>query len=207
MEVQSEVSAPRPYRMRVRAQGAAQTRARVIAGVIELMSEKPIAAITLPLIAARASVSVQTILRQFGSRERLFDEAAGAARTAVLAERPVDPDDIDGSLDLLIEHYESRGDGVLLLLGQESWDETAAARTTGGKALHRDWVTRAFARVVSRLPVPRRDEAVDLLVVATDVYAWKLLRRDRGLSRDETASRMRRLVAAILAAESETLEE
>ena len=169
MEVQSKVSSARPYRMRARAEGAAQTRARVIAGPIELVSEKPIAAITLPLVASRASVSVQTILRQFGSRERLFDEAARTARADVLAERPADPDDIDGSLDLLIEHYERRGDGVLLLLGQESWDQTAAASTTEGKLMHRDWVARAFAPTASRLPLARRDAAVDLLVVATDV--------------------------------------
>jgi hypothetical protein len=37
---------------------------------------------------------------------------------------------------------------------------------------------------------------VDLLVVATDVYAWKLLRRDRGLSRNQTTERVRRLVAS-----------
>ena len=133
MEVQSGVSSPRPYRMRVRAEGAAQTRARVIGSVIELMSEKPIAAITLPLIAGRAGVSVQTILRQFGSREGLFDEAARAARAGVLAERPVDPDDIDGSLDLLIEHYERRGDGVLLLLGQESWEGDGRNSDDGGQ--------------------------------------------------------------------------
>ena len=32
-----------------------------------------------------------------------------------------------------------------------------------------------------------RPELVPELVVATDVYTWKLLRRDQGLSRDETA--------------------
>jgi AcrR family transcriptional regulator len=179
----------------------------VIAAVIRLANEKPVAAITLPLVADRASVSVQTVLRQFGSRESLIDEAARTAREAVLAERPADPDDTDGSLDALIEHYEARGDGVLLLLGQESWDQTAAAITTDGKLLHRDWVRRAFARTVSPLPVTRREAAVDMLVVATDVYAWKLLRRDRGLSRDETADRMRRLIASVLAAEKQLVEE
>jgi hypothetical protein len=42
---------------------------------------------------------------------------------------------------------------------------------------------------------------VDELVVATDVYAWKLLRRDRGLSRDETAAAIRRIVDALLTTE------
>jgi len=34
-------------------------------------------------------------------------------------------------------------------------------------------------------------------VVATDVYAWKLLRRDRGHSRRATASALAELVAAL----------
>jgi hypothetical protein len=36
------------------------------------------------------------------------------------------------------------------------------------------------------------------LVVATDVYTWKLLRRDRRLGRQRTEERIRRLVDAVL---------
>ena len=202
-----EVHAPRTYRMRARAEAAEQTRRRIIGAAIELAAEKPVAAITLPLIAARASVSVQTVLRQFGSREGLIEQAAQAGRAAVLAERHADPDDIEASLDALIDHYEARGDGVLLLLGQESWDQIAADLTRDGKLLHRDWVARTFARTLDALSDSRRVETLDLLVVATDVYAWKLLRRDRALTRDDTASRMRMLVAAIISAASAKIQE
>ena len=55
--------------------------------------------------------------------------------------------------------------------------------TDAARPMHRAWVARAFA------PVDRADEAlIDLLVVATDVYTWKLLRRDRGLSRADRAT-------------------
>lgn len=43
----------------------------------------------------------------------------------------------------------------------------------------------------------------DLLVVATDVYPWKLLRRDAGLDRTTTQERLLRLVRALLPAEPE----
>jgi hypothetical protein len=36
------------------------------------------------------------------------------------------------------------------------------------------------------------------LVVATDVYTWKLLRRDQGLSRDETVASILEIVEALL---------
>jgi len=40
---------------------------------------------------------------------------------------------------------------------------------------------------------------VNLLVVATDVYTWKILRRDRRLSRKHAEEQMRYLTDAILA--------
>ena len=63
--------------------------------------------------------------------------------------------------------------------------------------VHRRWVAHAFGPL---LPSGRgREEAVDLLVVATDVYTWKLLRRDRRLSVRQTCERMESLVRAVLA--------
>jgi hypothetical protein len=39
--------------------------------------------------------------------------------------------------------------------------------------------------------------ALCLLVVATDVYTWKLLRRDRKLTRAQVEERLLRLITAI----------
>jgi hypothetical protein len=75
-------------------------------------------------------------------------------------------------------------------------EEFAARVTRHGRSLHRRWVTDTFGPL---LPTGRgREEVVDLLVVATDVYTWKLLRRDRGLSATRTSARMERLVRAVL---------
>ncbi len=68
--------------------------------------------------------------------------------------------------------------------------------TERGKALHRAWVEEVFAPDLAGAPDP--EELTDLLVVATDVYTWKLLRRDRGLGRDRTERRMRHLVTRLL---------
>jgi hypothetical protein len=40
---------------------------------------------------------------------------------------------------------------------------------------------------------------LDALVAATDVYIWKLARRDMGRTREETGIILRRLVDAVLA--------
>jgi hypothetical protein len=64
------------------------------------------------------------------------------------------------------------------------------------RRIHRDWVEEVFAPQLADLA--DREELVDLLVIATDVLTWKILRRDSGLDRASTCQRMRRLVTAVL---------
>ncbi|TYL52368.1 TetR/AcrR family transcriptional regulator [Agromyces mariniharenae] len=189
----------RTYDMRGRAAEADRTRARILDAAVALAGEVPLAACTLPAIADRAGVSVQTVLRAYGSRDGLFTAATTRAREQVVAQRATPVGDADAALDVLAEHYEAWGDTMLLLLAQESWEPVAAEITATGKLLHRDWVRSVFAPALDPLDAADRDQAVDLLVVATDLYAWKLLRRDRGLDRAATRERMYRLVASVLA--------
>jgi len=58
---------------------------------------------------------------------------------------------------------------------------------------HREWVEQVFAPYISGDP-----ELVNLLVVATDLYTWKLLRQDRRLSRARTEQHVTRLIRALL---------
>jgi predicted acylesterase/phospholipase RssA len=83
------------------------------------------------------------------------------------------------------------------MLAQEDHDSIARDVTERGKAMHRRWVRETFAPLVDALT--EHDAALDLLVVATDVYTWKLLRIDRGHSRAVTQRRMHDLVDAVLA--------
>ena len=194
----SNMKSTRQYVMRSRAEQSEQTRQRILLATLSLAFERPIVAIALPDIARHASVSVQTILRQFGSRDALFDATESFAEREVLAERETVPGDIGHALETIVNHYERRGDGVLLLLGQESWEPRAATITASGRLLHREWVERAFGPLLPGEEDKERESLVDLLVVATDVFTWKLLRRDRGHSAEETADRMKRLVTAVL---------
>jgi AcrR family transcriptional regulator len=188
---------PRSYTMRTRAEQAGRTRDRILDAALTLVGERPLVACTLPAIADRAGVSVQTVLRGFGSRDGLLEAARERSLPEVLAERHVDPGDRRGTITALVDHYETRGDLVLLLLAQESWEPFAARVTTVGKQLHREWVQSAFADVLEALSGAVRTEAVDLLVAATDISAWKIWRRDLGRSRNETIERMLRLAASV----------
>jgi AcrR family transcriptional regulator len=182
----------RKYTMGARGEAVEQTRRRIIDALVALAGERPFAEITLDAIAERASVSVKTVLRQFGSRDGLFAEAMEVATTEVADERRTPHGDVATGVRILVDHYERRGRTALLMLAQEDHDEFARKATDRGKAMHRAWVRDAFS--------PATDDGglLDLLVVATDVYAWKLLRLDRGHSRAVTEQRMHDLVRAVL---------
>jgi AcrR family transcriptional regulator len=186
----------RPYSMTTRARAVEETRARIIDACVALHGERPVTDIGLDDVAVRAEVSVQTVLRHFGSRSGLEEASFERARQAVVDERRTPVGDAAAAVHVIVGHYERRGDMALLMLAQERHQELMARLTEQGKALHRSWVEEVFAPFLAE--ADDADALADLLVVATDVYTWKLLRRDRGLSRDRTESRMRRLVEALL---------
>lgn len=189
----------RPYRQRARAEGASRTRESILDAMVSLGMERATVNVSLADVAERAGVSVQTVLRHFGTRDGLFDEALrhGAARIA--AERRPPSRDVRAAISTLFDHYELRGDGVIRLLAQEAFDERVAQVTENGRRTHREWVSQVIAAATEE-DVPVSDALVDQVVVVTDVYAWKLLRRDRGLARDEAEDRVRGMVEAMLRA-------
>jgi len=185
----------RPYRMTTRAAAVQETRERILAAMFKLGSQRLFTEISLEDVATDAGVSVQTVLRQFGSRAGLIEANIEHAVSQVAEERATPVGDVDAAVRVICEHYEARGDIALLMLAQEKGDPQVGVLTARGRQMHRQWVTDVFA------PFARGDEAiVDLLVVVTDVYTWKLLRRDRGLSASQTQQRIHALVTAVLTA-------
>lgn len=179
----------RPYRQTARADSAERTRLAILGAVFDLSFEVPLASITLAHVAERAGVTVQTVLRRFGSRDGLFEEALAHYDSAVREQRLVTGDDPGEAVRIVVEHYEAFGDRMLMLLGQETTDAFARRITDQGRRLHDQWVADAFH--------PRTDDEHRLFVVATDLYTWKLLRRDRGLDPERTAAHMHTLCCAI----------
>jgi AcrR family transcriptional regulator len=182
----------RTYTMTARAEAAEATRTRIREALFELGTTRMFTEISLEDVARQAGVSVQTVLRHYGSRAALIESNIEFAIAKVVQERAVPDDDVDTALTVLMDHYELRGDTVMLMLAQEGTDEQVRRLTDNGRRMHRDWVRSTFASLVAE-----REDLVDLLVIATDVYAWKLMRRDRGYSRATTEQRMRALVRAV----------
>lgn len=186
--------------MNARADAAAATGERIVAAATTLVAERFYDEVSLADIAKAAGVTVQTVLRRFGSKEGLVDaaiEAGGAeVRTARLA---AEAGDLDSAMRGLSEHYEQWGDRSLRFLAQELNTPPMRRVTDAGRALHQEWVDHAFGPWLDAAAGDRRTQLRAMLIAATDVYVWKVFRHDLGLDPSATAAALRALVAAILA--------
>ena len=181
--------------MGARGEAVAGTHERILAAGRSLGFDDLVLEPTLQQVASAAGTTVQTVLRHFGSRAALLAEIERTARNEIAAERTAAPGDEDGAFAALLEHYERRGDFVMALIAREAVDPHAARITAYGRAAHRRWVADVFG---PRLPPhpEDREEAIDLLVVATDLFTWRLLRRDRGHAPAVVTARMKSLIRA-----------
>ncbi len=189
----SDMKTTRAYTMGARAEAVAETRRRIIDALFDLGRERMFPDISLDDVAAEAGVSVQTILRHFQSRAGLTQATMDHAIARVNEERTAPVGDVDTAVAVIVGHYEDRGRTALLMLAQESSDRQVAELTRRGRAMHRTWVTDVFAPFAGPA-----DPLIDLLVVATDVYTWKLLRIDRRYSRARTQDLIHRMVTSLL---------
>lgn len=202
MKVSPAPETRRPYRMRSRADAAEQTAVRVMDAAIELWRERPYDGFTLQDVAARAGVSLSTVMRRFGSKEGLVEAVLTSDRVGTRSSRDaVAAGDLDGAVQMIVEDYEVNGDAVIRMLALEERIPIVRRVVQAGRAEHADWIARVLGPLLSRSAARRHRQCLQL-VVATDVYTWKLLRRDRRLDVGEVRAVMRDLCRAILEGEA-----
>jgi hypothetical protein len=106
------------------------------------------------------------------------------------------PGDVEGAISGLFDHYEQMGDFVIHNLADEQDLPELLEWLERGRETHRQSLQRQFAPQLRG----RKDRrlVLDCLVVACDVYTWKVLRRDAGRSREEAEACVRHLVYRVL---------
>jgi AcrR family transcriptional regulator len=189
----------RQYRMVGRAQSAAATGERILDAAVEVFWELPSEHVSLDEVARRADVTVQTVIRRFGGRDGLFAAAAEREVERVRRQRDRAPaGDAAAAVRVLVDHYEAMGDRVLKLLSEEERVPRLRELADQGRAYHRDWCARVFASALGSNAGADRRRRLAQLVAICDVYTWKLLRRDAGLSRGQTELALAELLEPIL---------
>ena len=154
--------------------------------------------ITLDSIAADAGVTVQTIVRRFGGKEGLLGTAVKVLAVQINAEREMPSGDVGVMVNKLFADYERTGDAVIRLLAVEPRHEAIRPFTDLGRREHRRWVGNVLAELLGRLDAAAQQRALDALVIVTDVYTWKLLRRDMGRSVSASIATVQQMIQGIL---------
>jgi AcrR family transcriptional regulator len=186
----------RRYDMARRSQQAAQTRENIIAATEALLVTRRIEEVTLQAIAEEAATTVQTVLRHMKSRDGCFTAVVQVVTARVATQRGKSAYDcVEDAIADLTDHYEAEGTLILNLLAQEqSGDAFVTGLMKKGRKFHRDWVRRCITGKHDGLT----QSDIDALVLATDIYAWKLLRRDLGRNRTKVREVMSRIVKGVL---------
>jgi AcrR family transcriptional regulator len=182
-----EGSGRRPYKMQARAAATAATRERILDAAEAAFDELQIDEITLVWVAKRAGVSVQTVIRHFGTKEGLFMASVQHSGGKMVGDREVEPGgDVEEIVGILIDHYERFGDRILRMLSQEERVPDLKVLTDAGRVYHLEWCKQAFYPALKGLRGARRKRRAAQLAAITDIYVWKILRRDRHFSVEQT---------------------
>jgi AcrR family transcriptional regulator len=189
----------RPYRMQARAKAAEATREKILEAADAVFDQHTIDEFTLSAVAKSAGVTVQTVLRHFGNREGLL--VATLLHTGIKmrdSRGPSPSGDAVAAISDLVDHYEEFGERILRLLAGSDRHPTLQAMTDFGRVFHREWCEALFAPDLKQLRGAKRERRVAQFVAVTDIYLWKVLRRDRGLSLRQTKLAMRELLAPLM---------
>jgi len=183
--------------MRVRADSIDATRQRILDAAVDGLWRRRASEVRLEDVATAAGVTVQTVLRIFGRKSALLASASAQLRDRILEQREsAAPGDLAGTVSALFDHYEDMGDFVIRNLADEEVLPELRGWLEQGRRAHRQSMQRQFAPQLAR--AGDRELVLDALVIACDVYTWKLLRRDAGKSRDDAEACVRFIVSRIL---------
>ena len=186
--------------MDARADAVEQTRESILRATYALWLEQhEWDDVSLERIAERAGVSKQTVIRQFGSKDKLAYATVDWQRPVEEAGRVTTPGDVAGAIEVLIERYEKMGDANVRALELEQRIPAIRYLLEQGRESHRAWIERVFGSFLPKRKGAARRRRVMAFYAATEVTIWKLLRRDFQLSREDTRAVFLALVSGLVA--------
>jgi AcrR family transcriptional regulator len=193
----SKTTARRPYRMVRRLEQSEATAARLLDAAWQRFSTLPYESVRVHDVAADAGVTVQTLHTRFGTKEGLFTVAfqrwmaeQGSRRVHARV------GDIDDVVRVLYDNYDDQGAIGLRMIAQEDRIPIIRTYTDAGRRWQRRWVAQVFEPYLAAAPARARADLHEALIVALDIYTWRLLRLDTGHPTEDA----RRIVVGMIRA-------
>ena len=191
-------AATRAYQSELRAEQAEETRRRILDAALRVMSTG-LASLSVPAVAREAGVSVPTVYRHFGTKADLLAQMyPHAARRAGL-DRVPDPPTV-GEVKTAVRAFIERLDTL------DEVGRAAFVSPIADEVRHATMPARfaRMRRVAESIEQPLSSDDLDriarLLVVLISQSAMRTLRDHLGLSADQAADDIDRVLRAVIAA-------
>ena len=192
--------AARAYRMTARAEAAERTGQRIIDAMLCLYADVPYDRIRLEDVASEADVTVQTVIRRFGTKHGLLAATVerelsrlAADRAAAVGESP------EATLHSLVRYYENHGALILKLYAEAGQAPGVPELAARSRSYHVSWCREAFAERLDGIHdrATRRRRLAQVVAVC-DATTWRILRFDGGLTARQTEEALSEMLLPLL---------
>jgi len=174
------------------------TRARLLDAAWQRFSTLPYESVRLSDVATDAGVTVQTLHTRFGTKDGLLT-AALQRWMEQQGERRVHArvGDVEDVVRVLYDNYDDQGEVGLRIIAQE--DRIPAIRTyiDMGRRWQRAWVAEVLEPLLAAAAPADRGDLHEALIVALDIYTWRLLRLDIGHPTTDARRIVVRMISAL----------
>jgi AcrR family transcriptional regulator len=189
----------RRYAMTARAEQAAATGDRVLDAMLRAYAITPYDLLRLDDVAADAGVTVQTVLRRFGSKAGLLVALVVRESGRIAAGRAsAAGSDVGDVLHALVAHYETYGDLIATMYADAVRVEGLAPVARTARESHVAWCVAVFADALADLDEAGRRRRTAQVVALLDATTWRILRREQGLSTQEVETALAELLAPLV---------
>ena len=184
-----------------RSNAAGGTRRRIAEAALALFKERDYDDVSLIEIARAAGVSHQTVLNHCESKSGVL-LAAGELFSEEIRDLEADavPGDVTSVVRTTCVRYEALGDANARWAAMGTRAPEVAESLARGRLGFQSWLEEVLGDLLPGEDDPDERRRVLLgLHAALDVFTWKLLRRDLGLSQEQTEAQLTDLVLGVLA--------
>jgi len=192
---------PRAYDMTKRSDAVGGTRGRIAEAALALFEERDYDDISLLEIAQAAGVSHQTVLNHCENKSGVLVAAAELFSEQI---RQLESDAVAGDVTSVVHttcvRYEALGDANARWAVMSTRAPEVAEGLARGRRGFQSWLEEMLGDLMPGPDDP--DERRRVLIglhASLDVFTWKLLRRDLGLSQEQTELQMTDLARGVLA--------
>jgi AcrR family transcriptional regulator len=192
----------RPYRQVARARAQTRTRSALLDAADRELFSGRWAEASLEEVAASAGVTKQTLLRHFGSKAGLWEQAVLRGYRRVRDQRwAARRGDVAEAVDNLLDHYGEWGERALRLDALEGAPGAMLEIRRRARRLHYEWVEHAFGPLLDGFGAQGRARRRAALIALCDVHTWWLLSHDLRLSRGEVRATLAQAIEGVLGGE------